>query len=434
MKTMKSVNTNFSQSSDTKAASGSKGRLGFSSLRRGALPLLFAAMASLPMLSFAANGEDSEEEIETPETPLTPINTGGLSQGTLITTGAGLADQRAYVWGFRGSSQQGNGKMVVSSKAPIARVESLKNIVSLTGGAYHLLALDKKGNVYGWGQSGYGETGCAPTQLIYVSTPCTVLKNAVQVAAGEYFSIALDNKGRVWTWGHNLYGQLGDGGKKNSQVPVQVNLQGETARLIGAAYEGAFAVTDQGHVWAWGDNEAHGLGFKGTNYGVQKIIRTPTQVPNLSRYAHDIVHIAGGNGWGEALLKNGRVIGWGLHAALGQGTTKTNISSPEPVLVLTGVKKLFARYVGSFALTEDGKLYTWGQTGGSAFKMIYGASPTLRTPKGKVIEIGGGKEHLFYKTDKKEVYGVGYNDLYKLNTSKLGSIIDWPGALTVQIK
>jgi alpha-tubulin suppressor-like RCC1 family protein len=355
--------------------------------------------------------------------------TGDLSQGTHITTGAALSEGAVYVWGFRGSSQQGNGKMVVASDAPSTRVESLGEVKSLTGGAYHLLALDAEGRVYGWGQSGYGETGCEHTQGIYVSTPCKVLENGVQIAAGEYFSIALDTQGQVWTWGHNLYGQLGNGGNKNSQQLVAVNLNGEKARLVGAAYEGAFAVTEEGHVWAWGDNEAHGLGFTGKNYGVQNIIRAPVHVIGLDAYASHITYIAGGNGWGEALLDDGTVIGWGLHAALGQGTTKTSISSPEPVIVLRNVERLFARYVGSFALTRDGRLYTWGQTGGSAFKMIYGEFPTERTPLGKVVEIGGGKEHLFYKTEGGEVYGVGYNDLYKLNQKKCcAPNVDWPGA------
>ncbi|GHT95634.1 hypothetical protein FACS1894116_11460 [Betaproteobacteria bacterium] len=356
----------------------------------------------------------------------------GTLQGTLLTTGATAVDGDVYVWGFRGSSQQGNGVMVVSSSAAPAKVKSLSNIVALTGGAYHLIALDANGDVYGWGQSGYGETGCKPTQGIYVSTPCKVLSNATQIAAGEYFSVALGADGQVWTWGHNLYGQLGTGvhgTRYNTLVPQAVNLNGEKARLIGGAYESAFAVTAEGHVWAWGDNEASGLGFKGSNYGVQRIEHTPTHVTLLDAYADRITYIAGGNGWGEALLDDGTVIGWGLHAALGQGTTRTNLSAPEPVTVLTGVSQLYARYVGSVALTRDGQIYTWGQTGGSAFPMVYGASPTLRSNvHGPVIEVGGGKEHIFYKTEDGNTYGIGYNDLYKLDQSRCcAPIIDWPG-------
>ncbi|MDR2791084.1 MAG: hypothetical protein LBB59_08960, partial [Campylobacteraceae bacterium] len=345
---------------------------------------------------------------------------------SLITTGADIDENGdVFVWGFRGSGQQGNGKLSVPSRNPASKVESLSNIVQLTGGAYHLIALDANGSVWGWGQSGYGETGCPHTAGIYVSKPCKVLENIVQVSAGEYFTIALDNEGRVYTWGHNLYGQLGDGSSKNSQTPVLVNLNGEKARLIGAAYEGAFAVTQEGHVYSWGDNEASGLGFKGTNYGVQKIVRTPVHAVNLDRFANDIIYIAGGNGWGEALLNDGTVIGWGLEAALGQGTVKTSLSSSEPVVILHNVKQLFARYVGSIALSDEGVIYTWGQTGGSAFKHIYGEYATPHEINEEVTEIGGGKEHIFYKTGDGSLHGAGYNDLYKLNLDKLGGIIQW---------
>jgi alpha-tubulin suppressor-like RCC1 family protein len=354
----------------------------------------------------------------------------GISETTLITTGAALHEGLVYIWGFRGSAQQGNGTVSVESESPPAKVETLKNIISLTGGAYHLLALDDQGNVYGWGKSNNGETGCEPTHKKCVATPALVLSNIIQIAAGEYSSMALDTNGLVWTWGQNIHGQLGNPDiKHHSQTPIAVDLNGEKARLIGATYEGGFAVTEEGHVWAWGDNEANGLGIQGSNYGKQSIIKIPTQVPNLDIYAAHIIYIGGGNGWGEALLDNGDVIGWGLHAALGLGVTKTKVSSPEPVHIISNVKQLFARYVGSIALTNDGEIYTWGQTSGSAFPMIYGADVTLRNnTNGSIISIGGGKEHIFYRTEDGNLYGVGYNDIYKLDQSKsTGSAIDWPG-------
>lgn len=351
-----------------------------------------------------------------------------MVQGALLTTGTAVKEGNVWVWGFRGSSQQGNGKASVPSNAAPAKVNSLSNIVGLTGGAYHLIALDDKGNVYGWGQNGYGQTGCASTDVKNV--PCKVLANAVQLGAGEYFSMALDAEGQVWTWGYNNYGQLGSGDKKNSKVPIAVNLNGEKTRLIGAAYEGGFAVTNEGHVWAWGDNEASGLGFQGPKYGYQQIITTPTRVPNLEPYADRITYIAGGNGWGEALLNDGSVIGWGVHASLGQGMLDTDVSSPEPVQVFNNVKQLYARYIGSIALTNDGKIYTWGQTKGSSFQMIYGASPTLRTPYNNepVVAVGGGKENVYYQTANGAMYGVGYNDLYKIDqTTCCAPNVDWPG-------
>ncbi len=371
----------------------------------------------------------------------TPRNVNAVAnniiQGTLISTGLATSEEGdVYVWGYRGSGQQGNGNKVVSSKEPPTKVDSLSNVKQILAGAYHIIALDKVGDVWGWGMYSYGASGC--DKLDHSAVPCKIKSDITQASAGEYFTIALDKQGQVWTWGQNLYGQLGigvKGSKYNTNEPQLVNLNGETARLIGAAYEGAFAVTKEGHVWAWGDNEASGLGFQGSIYGVQSIQPTPTHVTNLDQYADKIVYIAGGNGWGEALLNDGQVIGWGLRASLGQGTTKTNISSPEPVVIMSGVKQLFARYVGSVALTDTNEVYTWGQTGGSAFKMIYGEIPTKRETAGEVIEVGGGKEHLFYKTSDNKIYGVGYNDIYKLDSeTSTGKPIDWPGIEITVIK
>ncbi len=161
---------------------------------------------------------------------------------------------------------------------------------------------------------------------------------------------------------------------------------------------------------------------------MQKIIRTPTRATYLEPYANDMVYIGGGNGWGTALLKDGRVIGWGAHAALGIGVRKTNISGPEPVEIMNNVSQLHSRYVGSIALTNNGEIYTWGITAGSAFPMIYGDTATKRAPHEKpVVAVGGGKEHIFYQTDDGKLYGVGYNDLYKLDQSRCcAPTIDWP--------
>lgn len=352
-----------------------------------------------------------------------------IIHGTLKSTGISVTKEgNVYVWGYRGSSQQGNGKKSVPSKTPPTKVNSLKNIEQVASGTYHLLALDNIGDVWGWGRSTHGETGCANKSS--VPLPCRVLSNVAYITTGATFSLALDKDGQVWTWGDNLYGELGIGvkGRKYSVgIPQPVDLNGETARLIGSAYKGAFAVTKEGHVWAWGSNEASGLGFQGSDYGVKNIVPTPTHVSNLDEYADRIVYIAGGDGWGEALLNDGQVIGWGLHVSLGQGVTKTKISSPKPVVIMTGVKQLFSRYRGSAALTEQNEIYTWGRSNKS-LQMIYGAVPTKHTTFDNVVEIGGGKAHLYYKTADGKLYGVGYNNVRKINSGLgAGKLVDWPG-------
>lgn len=353
------------------------------------------------------------------------------AQGLLVSTGASIVNGDVYVWGFRGTGQQGNQIAAVKPDNPPDKVQSISQAIALAGGARHLLALDMRGTVYGWGQSRYGETGCSLSQT---AVPCEVIGNIRQIAAGEHFSIALDHAGQVFAWGHNLYGQLGNGNRQNARAPQRIALGGEPARLIGAATEGAFAVTQtpagRHRVWAWGDNEAGGLGLAGRVYGVQHIIAEPVPVPALDAYADRIVDIGGGNGWGIALLADGDVIGWGALAALGQGVKQTNQSSSEPVLILRDVAQLHTRDTGATALTRQGRLYTWGLAGGSVVRGLHSLLPTLREVPGDqaVVAIGGGKEHILYTTEDGRLHGVGYNDLFKLDRTHCCSPnIDWPG-------
>lgn len=50
------------------------------------------------------------------------------------------------------------------------------------------------------------------------------LTEIVKIAAGGKHNLALKNDGTVWAWGWNEGGQLGNNAAKNSNVPVQVQL------------------------------------------------------------------------------------------------------------------------------------------------------------------------------------------------------------------
>ncbi len=358
------------------------------------------------------------------------VVSGGPTGTLLKKTGVHIIEGDVFVWGWRGYGLQGNGVKCVASKAVPAKVQSLNNIEQVTGGTHHIVALSDSGNVYGWGYNGHGETGCTTTKgaCDSVTTPCNVaVPKAVQVGAGEYFSMALTANGEVYAWGKNCYGQLGRGNTsaKDNGVPQAIDLSGETARLIGAAFYGGFAVTQEGHVWAWGKNLDKGLALPKSHH----IYSTPTRVFNLEPYANDIVYIAGGYNWGEALLSDGRVIGWGKLKALGLND-KTCKDTDVPVVIAQDINQLFARYKHSVALANDGTLYTWGE--GCYDNIIGGKVPTVRTPAGQpVTSIGGGLEHVFYQTDDGLLFGTGYNGEYKLDQNKCAGEVKWPGSQIV---
>ncbi|MCL2008708.1 MAG: hypothetical protein FWG77_11565 [Treponema sp.] len=342
------------------------------------------------------------------------------SRNTLITTGLALRNGRVMVWGYRGSGQQGNGANVVSDENPPTIVNSLSNIQVVTGSAYTLVAIDGNGTAWGWGQNLHGAAGVGSSD-IPVNTPRRVSISVPvdQVAAGEYFFIARGTDGSVWTWGQNTFGQIGVG-TGDRPVPVKVNLAGETARLIGASYEGAFAVTDQGNVWAWGRNASNSLGIAGGD-----ATRLPPQrVPSLQQYATRITHIAGGYRHGHALLSDGTIIGWGQNDRLGGaigGLATSRNHNPVPIVPGILFDQMHSRFISTVALARNGDVYTWGTEGYNI-----GGSRVIRNTAADVKDIGGGKHSVFYRTGDNLVRGVGWGDIRTLNLNNNNNQ-NWPG-------
>src|SRR5207244_3924967 len=87
------------------------------------------------------------------------------------------------------------------------------------------LALMPNHRLKAWGANEYGELGdgsytdrSAPVDV------SSVLSNVMQVSAGWKHAVALTSDGKVWTWGDNTYGQIGNGitSTIGISVPFQV--------------------------------------------------------------------------------------------------------------------------------------------------------------------------------------------------------------------
>lgn len=374
------------------------------------------------------------------------FGSGATTAGTMISTGLGIHEGDIWVWGFKGSGQQGNGKSHVYDQPGPVKIQNMPKIASVTGGAYHILAIDVTGQVWGWGQNGVGETGCGnkPKHESYVNRPCLIrLESGVPlqgvsqvVSVGEYHSVYLDKNGDVYTSGTSTLGRLGQGENSGiSYYPRKINLNGERARVIGAQYEGGMAVTYEGNVWGWGDNELYGLAYP----VAPKHLWTPTKIDVLKPYAHDIITIGGGQLWGGALLKDGTAIGWGVYRFVGQGCgatyNNTNSHIPVKVPVPAKITQLIVRYDGSIALTEDNEIYTWGTLNSGEYAEFQGWCPKkAKIPAshiaehGKVIKIGSGKHNVTYEMEDGTTWGLGFNDIGALNPDHTPTrVYKWPG-------
>jgi len=153
-----------------------------------------------------------------------------------------------------------------------------------TNGASYALEADT-GYVCAWGNNQYGQLGqgdaddsAHPTPVKVLSgwqdgdpDSTTPLEDIVAISAGCYHVLALDNEKKVWAWGKGASGQLGYGGTAPKYEPVQVEklVDGQPSPLtnivyIDAGFNHSTAIDEDGNFWVWGEN---GLGQLGLGQG-----------------------------------------------------------------------------------------------------------------------------------------------------------------------
>lgn len=145
---------------------------------------------------------------ETKELEVIDISAGGDHALAL------LEDGSVWAWGRNDMGQLGNKKVYNYTNIP-TRVLLPDNItiIAISAGQNHSLALDSEGNVWAWGDNTYKQIGNSRIveNMSYCTIPVKVegLKNIDEISAGAYHNLALSKDDTLYGWGSNKYGQLG---------------------------------------------------------------------------------------------------------------------------------------------------------------------------------------------------------------------------------
>ena len=145
-----------------------------------------------------------------------PIQVTGISNPLAITGGgffslALMPDHTLLGWGANEKGELGDGTYT-DRPAPVAVNPIVSNVIQVSGGWKHAVALTATGAVWTWGDNTYGQIGNGTTSTTGVNVPYQVpgLSNVIAVSGGDRYTAALKQDGTVWTWGWNGFGQLGD--------------------------------------------------------------------------------------------------------------------------------------------------------------------------------------------------------------------------------
>ncbi|NBI28384.1 RCC1 domain-containing protein [Chengkuizengella marina] len=323
----------------------------------------------VPLDDFANDGEDIIQ----------------VSAGSSYTV-ALSSDGTVYTWGKNNFGQLGNG--TDDDKNVPVPLDDFANdgedIIQVSAGSSYTVALSSDGTVYTWGKNNFGQLGDGTDDDKNVPVPLDDFANdgddIIQVSAGGYHTVALSSDGTVYTWGMNIFGQLGDGTDDDKNVPVLLDdfaNDGEDIIQVSAGSSYTVALSSDGTVYTWGSNNDGQLG-DGTAINKNE----PVEV-NFDAEAF-IDQVSAGSFHMTALTSKGKVYtwGWNSYGQLGDGTA---INKNEPVEVNfdagVTIKQVSAGVAHTAAISSDGTLYIWGKNDFGQLGLGESANGKELTPK-----------------------------------------------------
>lgn len=178
----------------------------------------------------------------------------------------------------------------------------------------------------------------------------------VDVSEGEMYSLALTADGDVYAWGNNEHGELGTRSTESYDASPDRVAGLSSVVDIAVGHDHALAVTSHGDVYGWGKDRNSGKVGDGTT--------DPRSEPVRVRGLPDVAEVAAGVHHSLALTSDGDVYAWGRNddkGSLGVDTSDTAVTKPMRVSDLSEVTDVAAGFGYSLAVTADGDVYSWGR-------------------------------------------------------------------------
>ncbi|KAJ1527956.1 hypothetical protein ONE63_007889 [Megalurothrips usitatus] len=239
-------------------------------------------------------------------------------------------DGKVFSWGQGEDGELGHGTRVTLDRPRIIEAFRSKRVRDIACGSAHSAAITSGGELYTWGLGQYGRLGHGDnaTQLKPKVVKALLGRHVVQVACGsrDAQTLALTSDGMVFSWGDGDFGKLGRGGSEGCSVPQNVErLNNLAVCQIECGAQFSLALTKQGQVWTWGKGDYYRLGLDSDAH-----MRWPTLVEALR--GERVVQVAVGALHCLAVTDEGRVYAWGDndHGQQASGSTMVN---RKPALV-----------------------------------------------------------------------------------------------------
>gem|GEM_PF-998835 len=343
----------------------------------------------------------------------TPVQVTGLASGVLSVSAGGssscalLSGGIVKCWGANGTGQLGNGR-VGNSSIPVDVVGLPSDLTSVSVGFNHSCATSSQGYTYCWGYGYDGRLGNGTNSSYVTPQFQPTAEQTFTDIVGGVSGCRVSQAGALECWGNGDLGELGNGSFGYSSLPTPVvdAASGMRSVKFGGSYF-ACSISQWGGVRCWGRGQEGQLGNGNlSDYSV------PTDVIGL---ASGVTDVALGNSHACALTSRGAVKCWGqnTYGQIGNGNNIQYVGPQDVIGLGYGVAKIKARDNRTCALLTSKRLACWGD-GSSTPSYVSGLDSNI-------IDFTLGSMHACALTNDGAVYCWGNTGSGRLGNGIVGN-------------
>ncbi|MDR3219077.1 MAG: hypothetical protein LBU22_08925 [Dysgonamonadaceae bacterium] len=263
-----------------------------------------------------------------------------VSAGSNFSLIIGDEDESVYASGSNESGKTGIGS--TDGYTTTFRLILAQRTRDISAGYKHAISVNYDGTLWGWGDGAYGKTANSnqltntavdyvfPMRIDVKTFPQFEVPNdtIIRVEAGHESSLVLSNTGKVWAFGRGSRGLVNLSTSVVGLSPFKINFGTEIIKDIALSSASAAAVTNDGKVYTWGNQQFGRLGNNPINPSTSTVVLALQELafPDNTR----IKQVAMGSSHGLAVSEDGKkLFGWGARAGWGAGGAAAVI--PEDV-------------------------------------------------------------------------------------------------------
>ena len=244
---------------------------------------------------------------------------------------------------------------------------------------------------------------------------------------------------KVFGFGSNEWGVCGFGHQMVVKEPKIIEeLCDKSVIQFYNGYAFALALTSDNKLYGWGRNDLGQLGLKIVN---QTKVHKPVLIEDLNDI--NIKQISCGSGHTLVLTSDGMVYGWGgnTYGQIGCGIELgENISVIVKLELLPKIKSIHCSFCQSFALTDNGMVYSWGSNNWCDLGHELKQNECVFEPKliinlHNIISICSSSVNTYFLSNESEIYFCGqyYDENNEQCFQLLPKVIEFPEVIKLLV-